>query len=198
MVAGIMLLFSCSGGVELSGRPGPTPAPTNLKAEPTADGVRLKWDPVAGATKYTVFWGAESGDYRNMADSLAPEIVLSRLAAEERYSFVVTAWNQKGESSFSNEASLVNDIDPRRASHYLAKGNELLKQGLYDDAQLYFSTAIRLDPNDPQAYQRRGLLYERTSRQGLAEQDYSLAASLIKKKKSQGVSPSRKDNRENN
>ena len=105
------------------------------------------------AIKYTVFWGSEEGEYRNLEDTKEHSMKLPGLKRGERYNFAVSAWNAKGESDYSNEVVILNDFDSARAPHYLNRGNELLERGYFLDAHLYFTTAIRLDPNNPRTRQ---------------------------------------------
>ena len=173
-----LLSISCNLGLDTSKPLGTPSPPRNLRVSIQGNGVELMWDPVPKAIKYTVFWGSEDGEFRNLADTIQLSMKLPGLKKGQRYNFAISAWNEKGESDYSKEAVILNDYDPALAPHYLDMGKELLKRGNYLDALLYFTTAIRLDPNNPEAYNSRGRLNEKLSRFELAERDFEKARSL--------------------
>jgi tetratricopeptide (TPR) repeat protein len=173
-----ILSISCDMGLDTSKTISPPLPPRNLRVSILGNGVELIWDPVLKATKYTVFWGSEDGEFRNLADTTQLSMKLPSLKKGQRYNFAVSAWNEKGESDYSKEVVILNDHDPALAPHYLDIGNQLLERGNYLDALLYFTTAIRLDPKNPEAYNSRGRLNEKLSRFELAERDYQKARSL--------------------
>jgi len=146
----------------------------------TPEGLRLDWEKAPGATHYTVFWGNESQDYRNITNFKAPPVVLAGLRKGKLYALAVTSWNERGESDYSTEQVLVYDDNPKNASVYAATGNNLMEKGSYDEALVYFSAAIRLDPHDVSAYQQRALLYERVNRTDLAKRDHAMAQKILK------------------
>lgn len=160
----------------------PLPAPKNLELSVTPQGLRANWDPVPGATRYTVFWGYEREDYKYLRDFAQPSATLAGLQKGRLYSVAVTCWNSIGESDYSAGQLVVYDDDPRHSSRYLSKGNELLNKGSLAEAQSYLSAAIRLDPNNVQAYQSRGLLFEKLDRPDLAKRDYAAATRILKTK----------------
>jgi tetratricopeptide (TPR) repeat protein len=147
------------------------------------EGLEVSWEPVSGATQYTVFWGNEEGKYDRMFAASDNCLVITGLRKGELYTVAVTSWNQEGESDYSPEAAVVYDDEPRRASAHLAKGNELLSQGNLCFADAYLSAAIRLDPDSAPAYQSRALLNEKMNRPEPARQDYAAAERLIKQQK---------------
>ncbi|MEJ2717069.1 MAG: hypothetical protein P8182_08005 [Deltaproteobacteria bacterium] len=185
---------SCSQSVTGGAVEGPPDPPKNLKADIVDRGIHLSWDCVPGASFhlswdcvpgasfYTVFWGSERDEYRNLVNAQDCSATLVGLRKNEFYAFAVTAWNQHGESNYSQGAEVIYDDDPGRADYYLVMGNDRMKRGHYKSALTYFSTAIRLAPDSPQAYQRRALLYEKTKRSDLAKQDYQMAEKLLKRK----------------
>lgn len=156
--------------------------PANVQIQVVRDGVQVFWDCIPAVTHYTVFWGTERDHYVSLVNAENCAVTLAGLKKGRFYSFAVTAWNQQGESDYSREAAVVYDDDPGRASEYLEKGNDLMEQGMYADAHLYLSAAIRLDPQNAAAYRRRGLLYERTNQSALAREDYRRAERLLSQK----------------
>jgi hypothetical protein len=178
----MIVVASCSQSVTGGVAEGPPDPPKNVKADIVERGIHLSWDCVPGASFYTVFWGSERDEYRNLVNAQECSATLVGLRKNEFYAFAVTAWNQHGESDYSQGAEVIYDDDPARADYYLVMGNDRMKKGHYRSALTYFSTAIRLAPASPQAYQRRALLYEKTKRTDLAKQDYQMAEKLLKRK----------------
>lgn len=156
--------------------------PTNVQLHLVEKGVQVSWECIPGATHYTVFWGTERNQYRSLVNSEDCSLTLAGLKKGLFYAIAVTAWNQVGESEYSREAAVVYDDDVSRAPEYVDKGNDLMERRMYADAQLYFSAAIRLDPQYPAAYRRRGLLYEKTNQSALAREDYRRAERLLAQK----------------
>ena len=78
---------------------GVLPAPTGLRVESLSSGVRLSWDPVAGALFYRIYWalGATvsraSGTLLRSSDTT---FLQSGLAGGETYAYLVTAVDSKG------------------------------------------------------------------------------------------------------
>ncbi len=169
-----------SGGGTAAGLP--PKVPTEVKCQVVADGIEISWKSVLKATRYTVFWGTERGDYRSMGDADTCSVVLSGLQKEKMYAIAVTAWNEHGESNFSEEQLVVYDDEAQNSPAYAAKGEELMQKGCFQDAHAYLSAAIVCDPQNADAYQRRAVLYERMSRTDLAEKDYAQAENIHKKK----------------
>jgi tetratricopeptide (TPR) repeat protein len=158
-------------------------APTDVRLAIVPKGLEAAWKPVSGATRYTLFWGSERGDYKNLVNCDRPAVVLSGLGKEQLYFFAVTAWNQHGESNFSGEQALVYDDGSGRPETYVAKGNDFMGRGQYASALAYFSAAIRLDPSDLYAYQSRAALHEKIHRPDLARQDQAMAEKLFKQRR---------------
>jgi len=175
-----VLLLSCSSSDNQGGVQNAPAAPKNVQLSIVSQGLEVAWQPVSGATHYTVFWGSDREDYRSLANCNGPAVVLSCLKNEQLYFFVVTAWNQRGESNFSEERLLIYDDGSGRPETYVAKGNDLMNKGRYMDAYAYFSAAIRLDPGNRNAYQSRASLNEKINRHDLAEQDRAIAEKLFK------------------
>jgi tetratricopeptide (TPR) repeat protein len=141
----------------------------------------MTWECVPEAHFYTVFWGTERGDYRGTVNSDSCSVLLQGMEKEKIYYFAVTAWNQAGESMFSNEQVLVYDNNAQNSEKHVATGNELMQRGRLRDAHAYFSAAILCDPENVMAYRYRAMLYESISRSDLAKQDYATAETIQKK-----------------
>ena len=183
LVLSHLLLLSCSSSVNQGGAQNAPAAPTHVRLAIVAQGLEVAWEPVSGATHYTLFWGSERGEYKSLANCDSPAVILSGLNREQLYFLAVTAWNQRGESNFSNEQVLVYDDGSGRPETYLAKGNDLMNRGHYAGAQAYFSAAIRLDPGNLYAYQSRAILRQKINQPDLAREDEAMADKLFKKKR---------------
>lgn len=183
LVLSCVLLASCSSSVNQRGGQKAPAAPTHLRLAAGPQGLEVAWEPVSGATRYTLFWGLERGDYKGLVNCDGPAVVLSGLNKEQLYFLAVTAWNQRGESNFSKEEVLVYDDGSGRPETYLAKGNDLMNEGHYLGAHAYFSAAIRLDPGNLRAYQSRAALHEKIDRPDLAQEDQAMADKLYKNKR---------------
>ena len=183
LVLSHLLLLSCSSSVNQGGTQNAPAAPTHVRLAIVAQGLEVVWEPVSGATHYTLFWGSERGEYKSLANCDSPAVILAGLNREQLYFLAVTAWNQRGESNFSNEQVLVYDDGSGRPETYLAKGNDLMNRGHYAGAQAYFSAAIRLDPGNLYAYQSRATPHEKTNQPDLAREDEAMAEKLFKNKR---------------
>ena len=175
-----LLLASCSFVGE-SAEPGKPPAaPQNVQVQVNGDGLQIFWRSVPGATHYTVFWGTETGQYRSMGNSATNSASISDLVMGDLYYVTVTSWNTRGESNYSPEVAIVYDTIPARADIYLAKGNDAMRRGLTSQAHAYFCAAIRLDPQNVEAYRSRAALYEMINLNDLASKDLTTAENLRK------------------
>jgi tetratricopeptide (TPR) repeat protein len=183
LVLSCLLLASCSSSVDQRGAQNAPAAPAHLRLATGPQGLEVAWEPVAGATHYTLFWGLERGDYKSLVNCDRPAVVLAGLNREQLYFLAVTAWNQRGESNFSKEEVLVYDDGSGRPETYLARGTDLMNQGHYLGAHAYFSAAIRLDPGNLRAYQSRAALHEKIDRPDLAREDQAMAEKLYKNKR---------------
>jgi tetratricopeptide (TPR) repeat protein len=154
--------------------------PTHIFVTHVPKGVEVSWRPIPGAVKYTVFWGTEREDYRNLFDTGKPAVVLVNLKRGGLYYLAVTSWTSTGESNYSGEQVFVFNDVPSSARTHLSKGSEFLERGEYREAYAHISMAIELDPKDPQGYEDRALLYEKIARPDLAKKDYALVAKLYK------------------
>jgi hypothetical protein len=182
VIACAALLISCGGpkSEQLVGDP-PNP-PVDLMVDQVSEGVRVSWKPTETATQYTVFCGSESGMYRNLFNARECSLVIGNFHDGNLYTFAVTAWNENGESQFSREEALVYDRDRKRAASHYQRGSTLMAQGSHQQAYAYLNAAIRLDPDNAEAYRTRALLNEKLNRQDLAGKDRALAEQLHNKK----------------
>jgi tetratricopeptide (TPR) repeat protein len=162
--------------------------PANVQVTFSAEGLSVTWKPVPRATHYTVFWGKEESRFRHLQDTRGCAMEISGLQQGEKYSVAVTAWNQRGESDLSEKRMVVYDNDAAKSSHYVALGKESMERGRLDDAEAYFNAAVRLAPENPEAYRSRSRFYRKIARSDLAKQDSRLAKQL-QKKKSEGKKP---------
>jgi len=179
LVLSLLVFASCgsSGGKDLI--TGPPAAPRNLTFSTVPEGVKITWEPVAGATRYTLFWGTETGKFNWLHDSPGNSIIVANLSRGDLYSFAVTSWNEGGESDYSEERVYVYDDDPARASAHLAKGSELIRKGSLVIAYAYISACIRLDPKNAEAYRMRASINEKMNRPEPARSDYKMAEKLL-------------------
>jgi hypothetical protein len=139
------------------------PAPSGFKAVMAQEQVKLSWEPVAGATHYTIFWGFEGREYNKLSDSLDCTVLVQGLNAGELYSFLVTAWNRHGESDFSPEATLLYDHAVERSRSHAATAVQLHSDGQHNDAQTHLSAAKRQEPNIAAAKLNGDLRNEKTN-----------------------------------
>ena len=108
----VMLLFnsgcSSSKGSSTSTTTGMPLPPVNLTVSQNTNGVILTWTASTGAASYKVYQSTKSGGpYSNIASSTITTCTVTGLSNGTVYYFVVTALNSKGESGYSNEASIL-------------------------------------------------------------------------------------------
>ena len=175
-----LFLASCSSMGTAAGPRKPPAAPENVQLRVTGRGLQVFWGNVPEATRYTVFWGTERGQYRSMGNSATNSALISNLAMGDLYYVAVTSWNARGESNYSPEQTVVYDTNPARADVYIAKGNDAMKRGLTNQAYAYFCAAIRLDPENVDAYRCRAVLYARMNCNELAGNDNKMAEKIEK------------------
>ena len=65
-----------------------------------------------------------------------------------------------------------------KAEGHLEAGDKLRQQDLFDNAIAEYDEALRLDPQDTQAYAYRALAYSRLGKDGEARQDVDRAVGL--------------------
>ncbi len=175
-----LLLASCSSVGDTAMPRNPPPAPENVQVRVDEGGLQIFWRNVPGATHYTVFWGPKSGQYRSLANCDTNSALISDVIKGDLYYVAVTSWNARGESNYSQEHTVVYDTNPARAGIYVAKGNDSMKRGLTNQAHAYFCAAIRLDPENADAYRSRAALYEIINWNELARKDLQTAEKLQK------------------
>ncbi len=178
----IMLIVSCTyqSGTEVS--KAKAKAPKNIEVTCTDRGVSLEWAPVKDACKYTVFWGHTKGEYRGIVNTKENSIEFEGLKKGELYILAVTSWNATGESNYSEPVMIVFDDNSAKAGVHLSKANQLRAKGRFAEAHAYYCAAIRLNPQNPDAYRDRAQLYTQISRPDLAKNDNANAEKLYKAK----------------
>jgi len=175
-------LASCNGAQQTSSSARAPAPPTNVRAQIVDSSIHVAWDAAEGALHYTLMWGTDPGEFRDLADFPSNSAIINNPRRGERYHFAATAWNHSGESACSREVTIIFDDRPDRADRYVSKGNEFMNQGWYEEAELYLSTAIRLDPENPEAYQSRARVYENRKKPDLAKKDLAMAGKMLKKR----------------
>jgi tetratricopeptide (TPR) repeat protein len=153
-------------------------APAQVYVTDTPEGAVVSWQPVPGALKYTVFWGFERGDYKNLFDTTSAKVVLCNLRKGDLYYVAVTTWISTGESNYSHDQIVIFDDNPSHAKIHLSKASEFMERSAYQEAYAHISTAVKLAPNNPDVYKDRALLYEKVARPDLAKQDHATAKKL--------------------
>ena len=103
--------------VSLGLSPGNTPlTPVNLVAENNNVGteVVLKWSQISGVTSYNIYMATSSGAYTTpvRSQSTANGTTVTGLITDSTYYFVVTAVNGTQETAYSNEISIVPQLEP--------------------------------------------------------------------------------------
>ncbi len=177
-IMGCFLLVSCTNSGKVKSTEA-LPPPENIQHTVVPAGVKLSWDKIPGALQYTVFWGTEKQNYKQLLHTVQNSAVITGLQPGSLYAFAVTTWSTAGESEYSRESVLVYDNEPRRASTHLATGQSLLREGSFEDALAYLSTSIRLDPRSAEAYRLRALVNEKMNRSEHARKDYAVAEKLF-------------------
>src|SRR5262245_24578482 len=87
----------------------------------SAGTMAVRWDPVAGASGYKVYWGTTAGHYTNQATVTGTSTTLTLSDATTWY-VGVKAYNGRGESStYSNEVSglprpTISSVTPNRGT----------------------------------------------------------------------------------
>ncbi len=109
VLVAIELFSGCSSSEgEDAGSPAFPPPPSGLKAIPGNNQVSLSWNPVAGATSYTLYWDVLPGVNKHSGTPIAGVAsphVHQGLSNGTSYYYVVTAMNMIGEGNPSGQAS---------------------------------------------------------------------------------------------
>ncbi|MFQ5456716.1 MAG: Ig-like domain-containing protein, partial [Nitrospirota bacterium] len=98
----------------------PPSKPTNLKAIPGDKQLMISWDPVIGADSYNIYWDTKTGvtkdNYKGKISNITNPYIHTGLINGTTYYYMVTAVNDNGEGTESDEISgmpmNVNDTDP--------------------------------------------------------------------------------------
>ncbi len=96
-VALVVFLAACSssGRADLpKGAPAP---PSNVQLLSEKDALQVSWDCTPGVTGYTVFWGNQREEYRNLHNTDRCSLALEGLKKGRFYAVAVTAWNHRGQ-----------------------------------------------------------------------------------------------------
>ena len=173
-------ISSCNPVGETATPRKPPVAPESVQVRVVEKALEVYWKDMPGSTHYTIFWGTESGQYRSMANVSGTSAMISEVKEGDLYYIALTAWNARGESNFSPEQVIAYDTNPEHAMIYLAKGNDAMKRGLANQAHAYYCAAIRLNPENADAYRSRAGLYEAINWNDLARKDYLTAERLEK------------------
>jgi tetratricopeptide (TPR) repeat protein len=181
MAVAICFCVGCNSPLAGDWSKDPPPPPSDIAVSIIDEGLLLSWPCVKDATHYTLFWGKSSYDYKGMKDTPACSIIVEGLEKGDLYRFALTSWNSRGESGFSQEIPFVYEKDPQAAEKYIQKGDEFMKKGDFDKAHVYYSTAIRLNPDIPEAYTGRAALHKRLDRLNLAQEDLEKAKDLAQR-----------------
>jgi cellulose 1,4-beta-cellobiosidase len=125
------------------------PAPDNLAATPGVGQVALTWNPVAGSTNYTVWYGTTNGGpYPTKKTSTNTSATVTGLANGTNYYFVVTATDTNGPSAVSAQVSAIpNNMRPVISSVGTLTNGSFALEGVGAAGQTYvLLTASNLTP----------------------------------------------------
>jgi formylglycine-generating enzyme required for sulfatase activity len=117
LVLAVLTFFVAPGtlGPTFATAPASLEAPVQVTADGGRERVTVMWSPVTGATTYTVYYATSPGFTKENANKIANQhspYVQRDLKNGTRYYFRVTASDEKGEGSFSKEASAVPSAKP--------------------------------------------------------------------------------------
>ncbi|MGC8658750.1 MAG: hypothetical protein ACP5U1_06720 [Desulfomonilaceae bacterium] len=178
LLAPLLFLSSCggqSGGFVSTVPPAP---PSSLSFKTTDQGLLVSWAPVPGALKYTLFWGPERSDFRRLAETKSPAVIIKGIPHGVLNYFAVTASTAHVESQFSHQSPYIYDTDPKNAPSYLHKAQQLAWHGNLREAMVYLGAAISLDPSNPAYYRARAKLREQMGLIKAARNDMEVAEKL--------------------
>jgi hypothetical protein len=121
--------------------------PSNVVASPGDGEVTIRWDSVADATSYNLYWSTSPGVSKDGYEGLIPDVIdtsylhKNRTTGGKTYSYVVTAEDRYGEGGESEEVA---------ATPYCG-GCDLNRDGWCDemDEEIFFEDWGRIDCHDP-------------------------------------------------
>lgn len=154
-------------------------APSGFIVEHSGDGLLATWHPSPGAKSYTLFWGTDKGEFRKMFPTKETSVMMKGFDQGQLYNFAVTASNDNYESDFSTEFFYVYDDAPKNSSEHLAKAKDLMVDKRHSEALAFLNTAIRLDPNNPESYRTRAMLWEKLGEKDQAKHDFKKSETLF-------------------
>jgi alpha-tubulin suppressor-like RCC1 family protein/fibronectin type 3 domain-containing protein len=127
VVKGVNIYGESSYSNEVNGVVALAPtAVANIEAESSTDHVTLYWDLVAGAKKYNVYRSAESeGNYVKIASNVTTETYTDYSPVNGiTYYYVLTAVNDYGESSYSDEVYSTVEQAPEMPNQLIASSSD--------------------------------------------------------------------------
>ncbi len=154
-------------------------SPSGFSIDQSEDGLVASWHPSAGAKSYTLFWGTNKGEYRKMFPTGETSVFIKGFEPGQVYNFTVTASNDSYESDYSNECFFVYDDVPRNSTDHIAKAKDMMIDRRHGEALAFLNTAIRLDPENPESYRARAMLFERLGNKDQARHDFKKSETLF-------------------
>lgn len=154
-------------------------APSGFIVEQSGDGLLATWHPSPGAKSYTLFWGTDKGEFRKMFPTTDTSVMMKGFDPGQLYNFAVTASNDNYESDFSTEFFYVYDDAPKNSIEHIAKAKDLMFDKRHSEALAFLNTAIRLDPNNPESYRTRAMLWEKLGEKDQAKHDFKKSETLF-------------------
>ena len=154
-------------------------APSGFVVEESGDGLLASWHPSPGAKSYTLFWGTDKGEFRKMFPTTETSVLMKGFESGHLYNFAVTATNDSYESDFSTELFYLIDDKPKNSMEHIARAKDLIVDKRHNEALAFLNTAIRLDPNNPESYRTRGMLWEKLGEKEQAKQDFKKSETLF-------------------
>lgn len=184
----LILLVTLFGAVSCGGPTGsvmsalPPNPPKEPRFETIEQGLLVTWQPVVGASNYTLFWGPEKFEYRRVAETPHPAVIIKGIDNGVLNYFAVTASSPHAESRFSREVPHVYDIDPKNAPFHMQKALQMEERGDLTEALCHLATAIKLDSQNAEFYRKRANLNEQLGMKDEARKDLAIAEKLFVKK----------------